>query len=167
MAEHGALTGLSPERLIRMIRSGGGAFIDFKRAIGGIDEGVAHSEVANSPHTIASLLGHVTFWQEWVLSSIRGESPPMPEHAAGGWPAVPEGEWEALVQTFVSGIDACVAVVEQEGATEQTFFWGQQEMTVGSVLLDIAVHNGYHFGQIVLLRQMLGAWPPEEGAYTW
>ncbi len=83
---------------------------------------------------------------------------------APSWSA---GEWDALAQTFVNGIDACVALTEQEGMIDQPFLWGQHEMTVGSVLLSMAVHNGYHFGQIVLLRQMLGDWPPEGGAYTW
>jgi hypothetical protein len=40
-------------------------------------------------------------------------------------------------------------------------------MTVGFALLDTAMHNGHHLGQITLLRQLIGAWPPEGGAYTW
>jgi len=40
-------------------------------------------------------------------------------------------------------------------------------MSVGYALTDTAAHNGYHLGQIVLVRQMIGAWPPEGGAYTW
>jgi uncharacterized damage-inducible protein DinB len=31
----------------------------------------------------------------------------------------------------------------------------------------IAAHNSYHLGQVVVLRQMLGAWPPPSGGLTW
>jgi len=31
----------------------------------------------------------------------------------------------------------------------------------------MAAHNSHHLGQVVLLRLMLGAWPPPSGSYTW
>jgi uncharacterized damage-inducible protein DinB len=31
----------------------------------------------------------------------------------------------------------------------------------------MAAHNSHHLGQVVLLRQILGAWPPPSGSYTW
>jgi uncharacterized damage-inducible protein DinB len=40
-------------------------------------------------------------------------------------------------------------------------------MTVREQLENLAAHNAYHFGRIVLLRQLLGAWPPASGGYTW
>jgi hypothetical protein len=35
------------------------------------------------------------------------------------------------------------------------------------VLYQLAAHNSYHVGQIVVLRQALGAWPPPGGGDTW
>jgi hypothetical protein len=35
------------------------------------------------------------------------------------------------------------------------------------LLVDNHAHNGHHLGQVVLMRQMLGAWPPPSGSYTW
>jgi len=40
-------------------------------------------------------------------------------------------------------------------------------MTVREQLESFAAHNAYHFGRIVLLRQMLGSWPPPSGGLTW
>ena len=40
-------------------------------------------------------------------------------------------------------------------------------MTVGEQLESFAAHNAYHFGRIVLLRQMLGSWPPPSDGLTW
>jgi uncharacterized damage-inducible protein DinB len=36
-----------------------------------------------------------------------------------------------------------------------------------AVLWQTAVHNSYHIGQVVILRRMLGAWPPLDGSDTW
>ena len=39
--------------------------------------------------------------------------------------------------------------------------------TVREELLMLQGHNSYHLGQIVMLRQELGAWPPPRGGNTW
>jgi len=40
-------------------------------------------------------------------------------------------------------------------------------MTIREQLESLAAHNAYHFGRIVLLRQLAGAWPPASGGFTW
>ena len=40
-------------------------------------------------------------------------------------------------------------------------------MTVREQLESLAAHNHYHFGRIVLLRQLLGDWPPPSGGFSW
>jgi hypothetical protein len=40
-------------------------------------------------------------------------------------------------------------------------------MTVREQLESLTAHNGYHLGRIVLLRQLLGIWPPPAGGDTW
>ncbi|GAC1419193.1 MAG: hypothetical protein NVSMB62_11680 [Acidobacteriaceae bacterium] len=42
-----------------------------------------------------------------------------------------------------------------------------REMPVGDQLIPRAAHAAYHLGRVVLLRQMLGAWPPPAGGFTW
>jgi uncharacterized damage-inducible protein DinB len=40
-------------------------------------------------------------------------------------------------------------------------------MTVQEQLISLAAHNAYHFGRIVLLRQLGGSWPPPSGGFNW
>jgi uncharacterized damage-inducible protein DinB len=40
-------------------------------------------------------------------------------------------------------------------------------LTLQELLTNLAVHNAYHLGRIVQLRQMLGNWPPPGGGDTW
>ncbi len=39
--------------------------------------------------------------------------------------------------------------------------------TLEAVLWQMAAHNSYHVGQIAMVRQALGAWPPRGGGDTW
>ena len=81
--------------------------------------------------------------------------------------SVPTDGWPELLRAFRAGIEQCVALTGEERALAEPYHWGQETMTVGYALLDVAAHNAYHVGQIVLLRQLIGAWPPEGGAFTW
>jgi uncharacterized damage-inducible protein DinB len=36
-----------------------------------------------------------------------------------------------------------------------------------ALLRAMASHNSYHAGQVVVLRQLLGSWPPPSGGLTW
>ena len=40
------------------------------------------------------------------------------------------------------------------------------DKTVREQLESVAGHNAYHFGRMVLLRQLLGFWPPPSGGDT-
>ena len=160
-------TPISSPALISMLESGGGAFMEYARALSGLSDAQARARVEGSPHSVADLLAHLDFWQAWVLDKLAGKEPPLPEHAEGGWPKIGEGEWDKLVETFMAGLEACKTRAQDRDRLGNPFFWGQHEMTVGGALLSTAVHNAHHLGQIILLRRIMGAWPPEGGMYTW
>jgi uncharacterized damage-inducible protein DinB len=40
-------------------------------------------------------------------------------------------------------------------------------MTAREQLENLAAHNAYHLGRIVLFRQLAGAWPPPSGGFRW
>jgi uncharacterized damage-inducible protein DinB len=120
--------------------------------------------------TIWEELAHVVFWQDLTLEIVRGGDPRSPEHAAEGWPAMPSGRggtgaWNALTARFAAG----VAELEEAGRTrdlEAPVGQGSKS-TLGELLLMLGNHTSYHFGQIVALRRLIGAWPPPSGGATW
>ncbi len=158
---------ISSVALSSLLETGGGAFMGYKRALSGLSDVQARTLVEGSPHSVADLLAHLNFWQVWMLDKLAGKAVSVPEHAEGGWPKIAEGEWETLVETFLSGLEACKTQAQDEAKLGEVFFWGKHEMTVGDALLSTAIHNAHHLGQIILLRRMAGAWPPEGGMYTW
>ncbi len=69
-----------------------------------------------------------------------------------------EQQWHDLVQQFMDGARAVVAWAQ---VPERLAAEVEPGLTMGDELQCMAVHNAYHFGKIVALRQRIGAWPPE------
>ena len=123
-----------------------------------------------APHSIAEIVAHMSFWQDWFLKRCRGEAEPMAAQAALGWPAVETGNWLSLRNRFLSGLEEASTLSRGDLAvvlTPSIDFPPLAHYTVGDALTHLAVHNSHHLGQVVLLRQMLGIWPPPSGSWTW
>lgn len=112
-------------------------------------------------HSIYEELWHVTEWQEVVLSkreatfdaSMAGTS--YPDRLGPGSPA----EWEALVRRFLEGSRRAASDAEDAEARAEELAPG---FTYGDSLAGLAVHNAYHLGKIVALRQRMGRWKTKE-----
>ena len=138
----------------------------------GLSPEEATRKVDSAPHSIADILGHLTFWQDWFLARCRGEAEPMASSADAGWPVVTVSEWDAVRRRFLGGLDAAIELGEDASQRSQPLsppvdFPPMAHYTVGDALTHLAVHNAHHLGQIVTLRQLTGKWPPPAGAWTW
>src|SRR4029434_7754223 len=112
---------------------------------------------------------HLTFWQEWFCGRCDGSADPPPSSAAFGWPAPVPGSWDAVRARFATGLERATALGNGDTARpisppiEHPPLAGY---TVRDAIEHMAAHNSHHLGQVVLLRQMLGAWPPPSGSDT-
>jgi uncharacterized damage-inducible protein DinB len=96
----------------------------------------------------------------------------MAASAALGWPAVAAGSWSHLRGRFLDGLQQAAALGEPAGSLERPVTPALElpmlaHYTVGDVLVHVANHNAHHLGQVVLLRQLMGRWPPAAGGWTW
>jgi uncharacterized damage-inducible protein DinB len=146
-------------------------YLSPRHALDGLTPELADRRVAGAPHTIAEIASHMAFWLEWFCGRCDGTSGPMPQAAAIGWPAPAPGGWDAIRQRLIEGLDRLAGLGLPEHAARRLDppieFPPLADHTVGDVVVHVAIHNAHHVGQIVLLRQMLGAWPPPSGSYTW
>jgi uncharacterized damage-inducible protein DinB len=149
---------------------GGGAHVAPLVALEELNAAQARRRPSKKLPTVWEELAHVVFWQDLTLEIVRGGQPQMPEHAAGGWPTMPTGRggaraWEALKARFAAG----VAELEEAARTRdlEAPAGRDAKSTLGELLLMLANHTSYHFGQIVSLRRLIGAWPPPSGGATW
>ena len=146
--------------------SGEGAHSITREVFADLDWKLAGVRFAPAPHSVHELLHHMIFWQEWVLSWLDGRDPAIPKHASGSWPRrqapADRREWTAAVGKFRRGLDAL-----RRRARRADLLAGGEAKSRLEMLQTIASHNSYHAGQVVGLRQMLGAWPPRSGGLTW
>jgi uncharacterized damage-inducible protein DinB len=154
------------DKIIGHALSGKGAHVEAQNIVAGVEWKVAGTRPEGVPHSLFQLLNHMNYWQDWAVKWLDGKKPPIPKHASGSWPGSPgpasPEEWERAVQHFRSGLDEL-----DRRAREADLFSKRGEKTRLEMLHTIASHNSYHAGQVVLLRQMLGTWPPPSGGLTW
>lgn len=84
---------------------------------------------------------------------------------------VTPGDWPALQQRFLAGLDRA-ASFERGGRVDDPIappieFPPLAAYTIRDAQVHISTHNAHHLGQIILLRQILGLWPPPAGSWTW
>ena len=142
----------------------------------GVAEELSHRRPAGSPRSLYEELWHVTFWLELSLDWMGGKPTPYPASAVDGFPTVLEMEresWAELARRFRRGLERAAEAADDaarlETRVECPSVPGEpvRTMTVREQLENLGAHNAYHLGRMVLLRQMLGAWPPEGGGFTW
>jgi len=140
----------------------------------GLTDDLAHRELPNAPHTIYAELWHLTFWQQITLDWIAGIGTPYPNQPSDGFPPKSSSEsWAQLRQRFLHGAEQAAAAAQDTLRLDHPVRCPSRPgaptriMSVRDQFISLAAHNAYHLGRIVLLRQLLRAWPPASGGFTW
>jgi len=154
------------EKTIGSALSGKGSHVATKTLFAGLGWKAAGTRPEGVPHSVFQLLNHMSYWQDWVVKWLDGENPPIPKNASGGWPGgvgpASAKAWQHAVRDFRNGLTK----LERQSRDADLLTKRGQHSRLG-MLQALASHNSYHAGQIVLLRQILGAWPPPSGGLTW
>ncbi|WP_027460860.1 DinB family protein [Deinococcus murrayi] len=151
-------------RLLPKLFRGGQAFVGVEAALSGLDADTATRRPQGLPHSVAELVAHVNWWNRWMLDIIElGQAQPYPAHAADTWPAVTPADWPRVKAEFYE----LLARVDTHTARPDLANPVNHDETIGELLADFALHTAHHFGQVVTVRQALGAWPPPGGGDTW
>jgi hypothetical protein len=149
------------EHLLELLK-GGGAHLDFEKAITGLPATLHGAKPPGIPHTPWRLLEHLRIAQCDILEFTRNPqhvSPPWPD---GYWPtgdAPPDdAAWDRSVATFRADLRAMQDLVADPSTDLFTPLpHGDGQTTLREALL-VADHNAYHLGQLVVVRRLLGAW---------
>jgi uncharacterized damage-inducible protein DinB len=164
------------QQVMRELVRGQGAHADALALVEGVPVETAGRLVLAFPSSIYGLVWHMAYWMDYELERVRGRNPPYPERAAESWPAAPApgsaAEWEHTVARYRSGILALQALADLPPAEATrkvalTSSTTSQGDNARDIVWQTLVHNSYHLGQVAVLRQALGAWPPPSGRDTW
>jgi uncharacterized damage-inducible protein DinB len=142
------------------------------RALESLTADDAERRLPGASHSIAEIVAHIDFWQRWFCARCEGSGEPMIAKAALGWPAVPAGSWKDLEQRFLNGLERAAALGSDTAAlsapvTPAIEFPPIANFTIRDALVHVAHHNAHHLGQVIVLRQLMGLWPPPSGSWTW
>ena len=137
------------------------AHVSFDEAISGLDPSFRGVRPDGLPHSAWELLEHLRLAQEDILEfCVR------PDYAEKKWPddywpatpAPPSGEaWEESVAAYRAGRSAFEELARTADLTAAIPHGTGQ--TIAREILLVLDHNAYHVAQLVLVRQLLGAWP--------
>ena len=146
------------------------AYLAPAKALEGLATEDAERRLSGAPHSIAEIVAHMAFWQDWFLARCLGHGAGMATSAAEGWPAVAPGSWPEVRMRFLDGLRNLAelpAAAHTTPITPPIEFPPLANYTVGEALIHVSTHNSHPLGQVIVLRQMRGAWPPPAGSYTW
>jgi hypothetical protein len=145
---------------VEELMNGGGEFAPPTILLSDLTEEQATAVPPGSPYSIAQVVAHMLWNLRSSLAAARGESHPEPAHLDDTFAPLAPGSWRDLVEAILSGIEVCKRVAAEQ---KDTISPARDDTTVDYDLTETALHNAYHFGQIVLLRRMQGLWPPAGG----
>jgi uncharacterized damage-inducible protein DinB len=136
--------------------------VHVRKSLHDLNGSVAGQVPPAAPHSIYQIVQHLVFWQEIFLERLAGIATPEPTEDF--WPsfAAPadEDDWNAVRGRLFEGLERACRYALEAGLDEPLPL--SPEKPRMEALRIIASHTSYHTGQIVLLRQLLGAWPPSQ-----
>ncbi len=146
------------------------AYLAPDKALDGLSAADAERHIPGAAHSIVEIVAHLAFWQDWFHARCLGQAEPVVASAAAGWPAPSAGSWPLVRAGF---LDRLLQLTElsQGDITRPVApaieFPPLAHYTIGEALVHVATHNAHHLGQVILMRQLLGTWPPPAGSWTW
>lgn len=151
------------EHLVNLLK-GRGAHLDLDKAIAGLPADRRGARAQDLPHTPWQLLEHLRLAQWDILEFSRNPDYKEPRFPDDYWPetAAPPDDraWDRSVEQFRRDLQAMQDLVSDPNTDLFAKIpWGNGQTILREAML-VADHNAYHVGQLVTLRQALGAWQP-------
>ena len=157
---------------------GSSAYAPAKNILQAVSTQAAHEKpaaaAAAAPRSIYEEVWHMAFWQEISLDWVQGKATPYPAHSSEGFPTNFDEPWDDLRERFLAGTQNAAAIANDTERLELAVECPTNpernrpaDMTIREQLESLAAHNAYHLGRVVLLRQLLGIWPPPDGGDSW
>jgi len=149
------------DHLLELLKTGS-AHLGFDEAIDGLPAELRGRKVPGLAHTVWQLVEHLRLAQEDILEFSRNPGYKEMKFPDDYWPdteAPPSDEaWTQSVEAYRRDLQAMKDLVADPNTDLFAKIpWGSGQTILREAML-VADHNAYHAGQIVTVRQGLGAW---------
>jgi hypothetical protein len=158
--------GMDHTRTLRVeldrLLSGEGAHADFDAAVTGIPPELRGAKPTGAAHSPWQVLEHLRISQWDMLEFSRDPKHVSPDWPDAYWPAEPEPEnaaaWDHSIKAFHRDLKSMRDLVSGPGSDLFQPFAHGDGQTLLREAMQLADHNAYHVGELILLRRLLGAW---------
>jgi len=131
-------------------------FVPANDAIAGLSAEQAAWTDGKGNHSVGQLTYHLVFWDRRSLAKFKGEPP---EKFSGNnddtFNNFDPKQWNELVKQLDQVLTEWENAVQSadDAKVKQNF----------ELVSNLATHNAYHIGEIVMVRKEQGSWNPEKG----
>ena len=147
---------------LRRILAWQDAHVGFEKSVEGLSPKLRGVRVVGFPHSAWELLEHMRITQHDILDFCRNPGYTEMTWPDDYWPksAEPPAEraWDDSIAAFRDDRAALEALAADESIDLFATIPHGDGQTYLRELLLVADHNAYHLGQLVMVRQQLGAW---------
>jgi hypothetical protein len=149
------------KQLVSLI-SEGHAHATFDQATKNLPANLRGKRPAGLPHSPWELLEHLRIAQWDILDFSRNPNYKEQKWPDDYWPKSPEPPsataWDASVAAFHRDMQEICALIKDPATDLYAKIPHGSGQTILREAMLVADHNAYHVGQLVLVRQLLGAW---------
>lgn len=149
------------KNLIELLK-GGSAHVTPDQALKDLDPAMRNVRPAGSPHSVWENFEHIRLAQGDILRYTLDASWVSPKHPEGYWPdesvKLTNEIWDKSVEAFYKDVEALITLVKNPNMDLTAVIPHGEGRTYLRQILLVADHNAYHFGQIVQIRNAMGAW---------
>jgi hypothetical protein len=143
---------------------GVGAHMPFEEAVADFPEEAMNAFPPNVDYTPWHIVEHLRITQRDMLDYVKGPDYPHLDWPTDYWPArdaeASAADWEASVQGFLADRAALRAIAADPSRDlDEPLPWTRGH-TIFRCVRIIGDHNAYHVGEVAVLRQVMGTWPP-------
>lgn len=143
---------------------GGNAHMGLDEVVAGFPMDAINRKAPGTPYSFWHFLEHIRIAQWDILEFIRNPGHVSPDYPAGYRPRpheVTDAEgWNATMCDLRSDLAALRDIVRNPRNDLFAPLPHARGFTLLREILLVADHNAYHIGELAILRQVTGLWPP-------
>ncbi len=143
------------------------AHATFDDAVAGLSAELRGRRPAGFPHSAWELLEHIRLAQADLLAFMQDASYSAPKWPDDYWPSNPappdDTAWDESIAAVQRGREELKAIATSPTLDLTAKVPRGNGQTYLRTILVVMDHTAYHVGQLIAVRQVLGAWPAEWG----
>jgi hypothetical protein len=144
--------------------SGKGAHVDFETAVRNFPPELRGRKPEGVPHTAWQLVEHIRIAQadilDFCVNAIYKELQWPDEYWPKNSAPADEAAWDESITAYRNDLEAMKKLISDPARDLHARIPHGDGQTLFREALLVIDHNSYHVGQLVIVRHLLGIWPP-------